>query len=281
MLAVVVLLFGISVGAKAPANSGEVKTEVKPEVLSTKDLTVIQEVNFKEASPEELGIKAPILMYHYIQVNPNPQGDPSRDKLLVTPTNFEAQLQYLKENGWTTISLDELVEGLKNPGKLPEKPIILTFDDGYLDFYTTAAPLLAKYNMKGAVYVLSQGSKRGPGFYMTDEQIKELSTSPLITIASHTQTHTYLKGRSEPTQRREIIESKKELEALIGKPVEHFAYPYGAFDETSLRLVKEAGYKSATSTIISTKNNLSNLHTLRRVRMGNLSISWFTAQLAK
>lgn len=240
------------------------------------------EVTAKEAHPEVAGVHVPIVFYHYIEVNPRPKDDPGRDKLLVWPSNFDSQMKYLKDNGWTTITLDDLVAAFKNPAGLPAKPIILTFDDGYTDFYTNAWPILQKYNLKATLYVLGRGPEKDANAYMSAAEIRELAQSPLITVASHTQDHAYLKGRSELFQRYEIVRSKERLEEVTGKPVRHFAYPYGAFDDVSLKLVKEAGYETAASTIISTRNNESTRYTLRRVRIGNYPAGkYFIDQITK
>jgi peptidoglycan/xylan/chitin deacetylase (PgdA/CDA1 family) len=243
--------------------------------------TIKHEVKYKEADPELLGLKVPIIFYHYIRPLPDCTADKPGCSLSVTPEVFETQMAYLVKAGWTTITLDNLLAGFKNPKTLPPKPIIISFDDGYIDFYYSAWPILKKYNLKATIYVLSRGATLRPGFYLSEAMLRDLAADPNITIAAHTQDHLYLKGRSELIQRHEILGSKTELEAVTGHPVNHFAYPYGAFDDVTVRLVKEAGYKSAATTIIGTSNNEGTSLTLRRVRIGNLSLNWFAEQLAK
>lgn len=241
------------------------------------------------SSEEVPGIKVPILTYHYIEVNPDPVGDPGRDKLLVTPTNFEAQLKYLHDNGWTTVTLDDLVSYISSPKLMPAKPIILTFDDGYQDFYDNAWPLLRKYGDKATIYVLSRGGHPGacgnnfyqPNFYMTNTELRELAGTDLIMVEAHSQDHCSLKRKPEAIQWQEIFGSKEELETITGRPVRHFAYPYGAFDDVSIRIAKESGYVTASTTIPGTVNSELTIYTLRRIRIGNLSPQLFAAQLAK
>jgi len=245
-------------------------------ILSTSSESATSTIS---ATPILLGSRVPILYYHYIEVNPDPVHDPGRNALLVTPSNFESQLQYLVSKGFTAITLDQLVASFINPALLPKKPIILSFDDGYEDFYTNAFPLLQKYGMSATIYVLTREGHPGacgnnfwqPNFYMTNEQIRLLAKSPLITVASHTQDHCLLKGKSEAIQRQEIIASKAELESIIGMPVRHFAYPYGSFGEVSIQLVLEAGYTTAASTIPGVVNNQSTTYFLHRQRAGNYS----------
>lgn len=283
IIVVTILMIGVlpskGLGTRSQAKDAP---SVRPDVLAVMDkpeaVVGSQEIVAKEAQPELIGVKVPILMYHYIE---NPGHDKGRDKLLVPPALLEEQLKFLRDNGWTTITLDDLSSGLKDPKTLPAKPIILTFDDGYTDFYYQAFPILQKYQAKATIYVLSRGAAIAPGFYMSESQLIELSKSPLITIAAHTQDHRDLKAVNETYQRHEIFGSKQELESLIGKPVKHFAYPYGDFNDSAVKLVKEAGFETAASTIISTRNSESSRFTLRRVRIGNLPISWFAAQLAR
>jgi peptidoglycan/xylan/chitin deacetylase (PgdA/CDA1 family) len=240
-----------------------------PPVVTTTNEAVTDISSVKGSETKSLGPQIPILYYHYVEVNPDPVGDPKRNNLLITPENFFGQLLYLKTAGYTTITYDDLVAGIKNPATLPPKPIIITIDDGYTDFYANAFPILKKLGMKATIFVLSQGSKINPGFYMSSDQLKMLSQSPLITVACHTEDHMNLKGRSEVIQRKEILGCKQQLEALLGMPVRHFAYPYGSYDQTSIKLVKESGFETASTTIPGSHQDQSSLYTLKRIRVGN------------
>ncbi len=91
--------------------------------------------------------QVPILMYHHIAVPPDPR-DIRASRLAVPPVQLEEQLAYFQRAGYTTISLDDLAAALRDRAALPDKPVILTFDDGYVDFYTNAYPLLERYNAK-------------------------------------------------------------------------------------------------------------------------------------
>jgi peptidoglycan/xylan/chitin deacetylase (PgdA/CDA1 family) len=235
----------------------------------------------KENEVKSSGLKIPILYYHYIEVNPNPIRDPGRNSLLITPENFLSQMIYLKNAGYTSITYDDLLSGFKNAGTLPSKPIIITVDDGYTDFFSNAFPILKKLNIKATVFVLSQGGKIKPGFYMSDNQIKELSQSPLITVGCHTEDHMDLKGRSETLQRKEIFGCKKQLESLIGMTVRHFAYPYGAYDPTTIRLVKEAGFETASTTNPGSYQSQNTPYTLKRIRVGNYDGSGLKSILSR
>lgn len=293
---VIILLIGIlpSKGLiardQAGSNLPPDKSLIKPDVLGVqnKESSISGEVGSKEAEPEILGPKVPILMYHYIRPLPDCNLDRLGCSLSVPPPLFEQQMDYLTKNGWTTITLDDLVASFKDLTILPTKPLILTFDDGYEDFYTSAWPILQKYNLKSTIYVLAEGERlnltQHYDHYMSNSQIRQLANSPLITVAAHTIDHSYLKGRSGYLQQDQIFRSKSEIEAITGFPVRHFAYPYGAYDGLTIKLVQDAGFVTAASTIAGSRNNLSTIDTLRRVRIADVGpnpLQWFVAQLVK
>jgi peptidoglycan/xylan/chitin deacetylase (PgdA/CDA1 family) len=203
--------------------------------------------------------------------------------MLVTPANFESQLIYLKGSGWTAVTLDDLAAALRENGVLPPKSVILTFDDGYLDFYYQAWPIIKKYQVKVTIYVMSRQESCGGdrSIYMTMDMIKELAQSPLITVASHSLNHCDLKAQDMVEQKHEILDSKIELEELIGRPVRHFAYPYGDFNDISLQLVQSSGYETATTTLAGEVHTDQNRFVLHRVRVGNFSGLEFASILAK
>lgn len=211
-------------------------------------------------------IKVPILLYHYVEYVTDAR-DTIRKSLNITPNIFEKQIQTLLDDSYTPIFIDELADYLSGKMKLPTKPIILTFDDGYADFYTDVFPLLAKYQVKATIYVV-------PGFldklnYMTTKQIQEVaSSSGMVEIASHTVHHINLKYTKAEFAQKEIFESKDQLEKLIGKNVNNFAYPYGGFNEETIKLVQNAGYKTAASVVTGSYQSVSNRFFLYRLRPG-------------
>ena len=242
------------------------KTTITSKVQPSFILPVVSQVI--TSSIHNFGV--PVLYYHYIEINPNPIGDPRRSNLLITPNNFESQLLYLKNHGYTTISLDQLMAGLKGTYILPAKPVVLTIDDGYEDFYQNAWPLVQKYNVQVTLFVTSDGSIVPPiGGHLTDVQIKTLSESTLITIADHTVSHPDLAGKSLAYQEDQILSSQKYLENLIGKQIKYFAYPYGAYDRITLKVLQMGGYTAAFTTSPGIDTPTTNSYLMHRIRIGN------------
>ena len=214
---------------------------------------------------EPTPLRVPILMYHYISANPKWPDDLLRTRLSVPPKQFAAQLDYLQRAGYTTITLDDLTAALRDGAPLPGKPLILTFDDGYEDFYTNAYPLLQQYNDKATIYIISH--KVGLQGYMTWEQLRELAASPLITIGAHTRTHPALATLSAEQSWEEMAGSKTDLEGELGIAVRHLAYPYGSFSATTLEQVQQIGFDTAVTTHEGLSHSLDHILALRRVRV--------------
>ncbi len=180
----------------------------------------------------------PILMYHYIRENPDPN-DKIGAGLSVTPATFLKHLIDLKTAGYTAITFDDLHR------PLPPKPVILTFDDGYDDAYTEAFRLLSQEQMVGVFYIVTDFLDIPR--YVTTAQIKEIAMAG-HEIGSHTVKHRNLAALGEDRQQAELTESKQKLETILGKPVVSFCYPSGKYNEVTLRIAKEVGYTTATTT---------------------------------
>lgn len=187
----------------------------------------------------------PILMYHYIRPDPGPD-DPVGQGLSVSPELFDEQLAYLAEQGYSTITMAELADAWQGRRSLPSKPIVLTFDDGYRDFYTNAWPILQQYGFSATLYVFNAVIDQPD--YLTREMILELDASGKIDIGSHTIHHPDLPGLSDADAQDEIIGSKRALEELLGHPVRTFCYPHGNYSERDVALVNAAGYALAVTT---------------------------------
>lgn len=176
----------------------------------------------------------PILAYHQVGSLP--------EIYSVDADEFDQQMQYLAEHDYTAISLGELFATKQSGGKLPSRPVIITFDDGYEDNYLTAVPIMEKYGMKGTIFVIA--GQVGQPEYMTWEQLKVLQQKG-TEIGSHTYSHVALNEISPTEQLAELGRSKQVLETNLGQPVEFLAYPYGQYDSATLAGVQQAGYTGA------------------------------------
>ncbi len=198
-------------------------------------------VAWPEIHPQAAQARVPILMYHDVLSEPEVFFD-------LVPEQFEDHLRTLKENGFTAISLDQLVQHLRTGAPLPEKPVVLSFDDGYAGHYEHVFPLLQKYQMPGVFFVFPgkvDGDVVGRST-LTWEQVKEMAADPLITIASHSVTHPPdLREFSDADLAYEMTESKRRLEEMIGQPVHYFSYPAGHYDERVAQAAADAGYLAA------------------------------------
>jgi peptidoglycan/xylan/chitin deacetylase (PgdA/CDA1 family) len=222
--------------------TAEKQTEARQEAEKTID-NPIAEAELKtpiveNAQPINEIPNIPILMYHYIRTVVD-QNDTLGINLSVEPTKFAEQLDEIQKNGYETINFYNIEQG-----NIPTKPIILTFDDGYKDFYTTAYPELRKRNMTAVVYVIANNDGAN---YITTDQIREIADNG-IEIGSHTLSHIDLSTANTTKASNEISQSKTRLESIIGKNVISFCYPAGKYTLETIEIVKGAGYKYATTT---------------------------------
>ncbi len=202
----------------------------------------IQLAPWPELHPNAKTAKVPILMYHDIL----PEKQVFFD---VTPEELEAHFQLMKEQGVTPISLDWLISHLRTGIPLPEKPVLLTFDDGYGGHYQYVYPLLKKYEYPAVFSIyIKKMEMTGGRSSVTWEQLKEMATDPLVTIVSHSVTHPRdLRQLNDEDLRKEIFDSKQILEKELGIKVPYFTYPEGKADDRVKQVVTEAGYRAALS----------------------------------
>ena len=180
------------------------------------------------------------LMYHEIESPGRPlcQGAPGYVRYVVREKDFRAQMEHLKHNGWRGVEVGEAL-------KFDPSTAALTFDDGCATDLLVAAPILREIGF-GATFYITAGFLGKPG-YLTQAQLRELSSLG-FQIGCHSMTHAYLSDLDEAGLRREIIDSKNQLEQLIGKPVEHFSCPGGRYNQRAIAMVRNAGYRTlATS----------------------------------
>jgi peptidoglycan/xylan/chitin deacetylase (PgdA/CDA1 family) len=229
----------------------------------------------------------PILMYHHVV-----EEGMETNKIMITTKRFEEDMEYLKKEGYTTIFFKELIDYKEGRGKLPEKPIVITFDDGYEDNYKNAYPILKRNNMKATIFVI--GSRIGiTNFnndsrysYLSWEQSKEMYESGLVEIQPHSYDLHYYRGNSEhgkgvlPISQenkkdhynrflKDTKEVMKHINNNIGCESYVFSYPYGKYVSTNEEVLKILNFK-VTLTTKSEYADISNgLYGLKRINVPN------------
>lgn len=195
----------------------------------------------------------PILCYH--GVLDNPWGAAT---LFVKVEEFDKQMKYLNDNGYTPIFVSEIEDA-----GLYEKPIIITFDDGYSDVYNYAYPILQKYNFKSTFFVVS--GFIGGDVYINQDMLKEMSNSGLIEIGSHTASHPKLNTLDKEGIEYEFKNSKEVLESIIKKDITTIAYPSGLYNQDVLDMAQKY-YDYGVSTDWGKENSINiNKYRLKRL----------------
>ncbi len=183
--------------------------------------------------------------------------------LSVPLADFEQHMKWLQEYGYTSITPEDLYEFIVNGRELPEKPVLITFDDGYKDNYTNAYPIMKKYGFKGTIFVVT-GFLGVYDNYLTWEQAKELTDNG-FSIESHTHNHKSMTEASDDDISRELAKSRDTIKEKLGVEADFIAYPTGTYNLHIAELVKEAGYKGAFTIKYDNASRDSNVYAIERV----------------
>ena len=210
-------------------------------------------------------LQVPILMYHYVSIPPE-GADKYRINLSVPPETFRAQMQYLADNGYTTVDLYDLSRAITDKQELPAKPIILTFDDGYLDNYQNAYPILEEFGFKGTFFIPTEFIDFGREGYMNWEQIEEMAANG-HRMEPHSRTHPDLRDRRHEFLIWEILGPIETLEAHIGYKPRYFSYPAGQYDEKVINILRELDMWGAVTTMGGTWHGFEDRFEWTRVRV--------------
>jgi len=205
----------------------------------------------------------PILMYHRF-------GYEDRN-LFVTPENFKRQMQYLSDKGYNVITLDELVEGIKNDIVFEHNSVVITIDDGFEDNFTHAFPVLKEQGYPATIFVIANYMDKvvDGEAYLKWKDIREMLKHD-ITIGGHSKNHVYLPLVKEDDRLwDETVGCKKLIEDKLGRRINYFCYPTGAFSEKIKKLVKKAGYKAACTTNRGFVELNKDVYELKRVKVKN------------
>lgn len=239
----------------------------------------------------------PVLMYHH--VNPH-----RGDTVTVTPEVFDGQMRYLAEQGYRTLSLDELGAYLRGELALRERAVVVTFDDGWLDNYRYAFATLARYRIKATIFVVTGrtgqcGCQEGAAaaeipshgaakrliadgaagkVVLGWELIEEMARSGLIEFHSHTVSHRKCGELAGEELRTEIEESKRVMEERLGRPCRFLCWPYGSFNAEGVALARQAGYEGVFTVRPDVVRPGTDPYAIPRIVVKD-SVSWFKSRL--
>jgi peptidoglycan/xylan/chitin deacetylase (PgdA/CDA1 family) len=201
----------------------------------------------------------PILMYHVIA---NPPASAQLPELFVDPDTFERQMEWLKGNGYAAVTLNQLYDAWYKGARLPEKPVVLTFDDGYRGDYVYARRTLIKLHWPGDLNLLVGNI----GEELSDAMIERLIDDGWE-LDAHTISHLDLTRMRGAQLTREVTGSREILKGRFHQPVNFFCYPAGKFNPTTVMAVRAAGYLGAT-TELPGEASRDEMYKLHRIRVG-------------
>jgi len=217
--------------------------------------------------------KVPILYYHRVKDNISP-------RLGVSPKVFESQIEYLRRKNYRSVSFEELEKHILFGQSLPPHPVIISFDDGYADFFTHAYPILKRFGFTATVFLVSDYIGKRSEW----EGLKECEISPLLTreniyrmladgfhFGSHGRSHKKLTILPGEEARTEIEKSKEDLETLLQRPVRSFSYPYGDFNKKVVEIAERAGFSAARTVRSGNTHFKEDLMQLRCIKINGLT----------
>lgn len=193
-------------------------------------------------SPSMAAQSAVILLYHHVAEDTPPSTS-------ISPANFDAHLAYLRDNDFNVIALDRMIDSLRSGQSLPEKAVVITFDDGYSSIYNEAFPMLQSYGFPFTLFLSTEPIDDSLGNYMNWDQIRQMSDADVI-IANHMVDHPYmLEPRDDETDsqrlarlREDLLKAEQRIEAETGQSHRYLAYPYGEYDPAIKSLLEELNF---------------------------------------
>lgn len=247
-------------------------------------------------------------MYHHI--NPH-----RGDMVTVTPDVFEGQMEYLHKSGYRTLKINELLDFISGKLTIKEKSVVVTFDDGWLDNYIYAFPVLKKYSINAAIFIITdrierasaiptsasllklRGEQRGVAVVPTHneskllieknedyrvvlnwELIKEMADSSLVEFYSHTKSHARCNSLSENELLEELGESKKIIKEKLNRPCPYLCWPYGKYNEIAIKIARAVDYKAIFTTKHGVVKKTSDPFAIKRIVVKD-SVAWFKKRM--
>jgi peptidoglycan/xylan/chitin deacetylase (PgdA/CDA1 family) len=213
------------------------------------------------SAPTADSLRVPILVYH--SVMPHHPGQTAEQRVLnVDDSVFVAQMRYLVDGGYHVVSFAALVDALEGRDTLPNRAVVITFDDGWENQYRHAFPILRRFGLTATFFVFTTPIGKDPKL-MSWEQLRELQAAGM-TVGSHTRTHPVLPDYHAALH-NEVAMSRADIEQHLGRAPDFFAYPFGAWDAQSAAWARTAGYRAARTYRGGAWNTPSDLFHLRAV----------------
>lgn len=211
--------------------------------------------------------RIPILVYHRVETRDQ------TSRYVASTDDFKSQLDLLESEGYTPITIEELLEIRADQISEPKNPIAITFDDGTIDHYTNVFPLLREYGWTGTFFISTKYIGRAGR--LSTEQLLEMRTHGM-SIQSHAHSHSFLDELDEYEVIYELSRSKEILESTILKPVQILALPGGWYTPDVLRIAEQCGYEAVCTSDIGTNSFRDNTYTLNRLEVrGTVTLSEF------
>ncbi|WP_058952968.1 polysaccharide deacetylase family protein [Clostridium tyrobutyricum] len=213
----------------------------------------------------------PVLMFHSIDYEKG-------NELRIPKDAFREKMKFLKDSGYTTLTLNEFYKFIEENKPVSEKSVLITFDDGYEDNYTNAYPVLKEFGLHATIFVITSTVDKDSG-YLTSNQLREMNRNG-IDIESHTVNHDDLDKLSYEKQLETLRNSKESLENILNKKIDYIAYPFGHFNQNTIKAVQVSGYKMAFTTESGWGNKSQGIYKLHRVYVSaNHNINEFMRRL--
>jgi peptidoglycan/xylan/chitin deacetylase (PgdA/CDA1 family) len=243
--------------------------------LKAKQLAVSVRCTRRMVSTDSKQVRVPILMYHELNYL-------HRNSLGMAPGQFESEMEFLHQNDFHTITMEQLYAALYQQRPLPDRPILLTFDDGYKSVYTKAYPILSRYGYKGTVFMVTDAiGSRGQHPMLTWTELLEMNRRGIMDVQSHTVHHVDLRNASNVVTKQELMQSAQTLSKRLGHPVRFFCYPSGKFRVATFDFLRNSGYVLAVTEHSGYASAKDGPYTLHRIRIyEGMPLSTFRGALA-